>query len=167
MSAAASRRLQRVEELGHEARARRGDHAALRLWLRLLACTTQIEDEIRRRLRARFGTSLARFDYLAQLHRHGEGLQMKELSRHLMVTRGNVTGLTDELERDGMVTREPSATDGRSWTVRLTARGRREFEAMAREHERWILELFAGLDARAVAQLHAHLGTLRARLMRD
>jgi DNA-binding MarR family transcriptional regulator len=51
--------------------------------------------------------------------------------------------------------------------VRLTARGRREFEAMAREHERWILELFAGLDARAVAQLHAHLGTLRARLMRD
>jgi DNA-binding MarR family transcriptional regulator len=151
-------------QLGHEARAKSGDHAALKLWLRMLSCVTEIEAEIRRRLRERFGISLARFDYLAQLHRHKEGLKMRDLSRCLMVTGGNVTALTDELETDGLVARESSPTDRRAWIVRLTPEGRRGFEAMAREHEQWILELFAALDARALQQLHQHLGALRAHL---
>jgi DNA-binding MarR family transcriptional regulator len=149
-------------QLGHEARAQSGDHAALKLWLRMLSSVTEIEAEIRRRLRERFDISLARFDYLAQLHRHPKGLKMRDLSRYLMVTGGNVTALTDELEREGMVVRESSPTDRRSWIVWLTPAGRRSFEAMADEHEQWILALFAGLDARAVQQLYQHLGTLRA-----
>jgi len=148
-------------QLGHEARARSGDHAALKLWLRMLSCVTEIEAEIRRRLRERFGITLARFDYLAQLHRHKDGLKMRDLSRYLMVTGGNVTALTDELETDGLVVRANSPSDRRAWIVRLTPEGRRGFEAMAREHEQWILELFAALDARAVQQLHQHLGALR------
>ena len=156
--------LHQARGLGHEARAELGDHAALKLWLRLLACSTQIEDEIRRRLRLRFGTSLPRFDYLAQLHRWPEGLKMKELSRCLMVTGGNITGLTDELERDGLVLRESSPTDRRSWIVRLTSAGRSSFEAMAAEHELWILELFGGLDTKAVQQLYNQLGTLRVQI---
>lgn len=168
MKADVSRRhLDAADELGHEARADAGDHAALRLWLRMLACTTQIEDEIRRRLRARFGISLARFDYLAQLHRSPEGLTMKALSRCLMVTGGNVTGLTDELEREGLVAREASPTDRRSWIVKLTPAGRTGFEAMAAEHEQWILELFGGLDAKAIGQLHAQLGALRVHLVQQ
>ena len=150
--------------LGHEARAVGADHAALKLWLRLLACTTQVEDEIRRRLRQRFGISLPRFDYLAQLYRWPEGLKMGELSRCLMVTGGNVTGLTDELEREGLVRREPSATDRRSWTVRLTEQGRDGFEPMAQAHEQWILELFGGLGAADIQQLHQQLGALRSLL---
>ncbi len=150
-----------AHSLGHEARALGGDHAALRLWLRLLACTTQVEDEIRRRLRLRFGISLPRFDYLAQLYRWPDGLKMKDLSRCLMVTGGNITGLTDELARERLVQREPSTTDRRSWTVRLTPQGRSSFEAMAREHEQWILELFGGLSAADMQQLHQHLGALR------
>jgi len=148
-------------QLGHEARVQTGDHAALKLWLRMLSCVTEIEAEIRRRLRESFGISLARFDYLAQLHRHPDGLKMRDLSRYLMVTGGNVTALTDDLERDGLVTRESSPTDRRSWIVHLTPQGRRGFEAMAREHERWVVELFSSLDARAVQQLHQHLGALR------
>ncbi|MFL6660558.1 MAG: MarR family winged helix-turn-helix transcriptional regulator [Rhizobacter sp.] len=148
-------------QLGLEARAQTGDHAALKLWLRMLSCVTEIEAEIRRRLRERFGISLARFDYLAQLHRHPDGLKMRDLSRCLMVTGGNVTTLTDELERDGLVVRESSPTDRRSWIVRLTPQGRYGFEAMAQEHERWVVELFSGLDVRAVQQLHQHLGALR------
>jgi len=158
--------LARADQLGHEARAAGDDHAALKLWLRLLATTTQVETEIRRRLRERFGISLPRFDYLAQLHRAPEGLKMKELSRQLMVTGGNVTGLTDELEREGLVERIDSPTDRRSWIVRLTPAGRSGFEAMAAEHEQWVLDLFAGLDARAVQQLHSHLGVLRVHLTR-
>ncbi len=131
-----------------------------------LACTTQIEDEIRRRLRAAFGVSLARFDYLAQLYRH-EGLRMRELSRFLMVTGGNVTGLTDELEREGLVSRESVEGDRRAWIVRLTPQGRRSFEAMARQHEEWILELFDGMDAAAMRRLYTQLGELRVRLVHN
>ena len=156
-------RLRDARKLGHEARVRESDHAALKLWLRLLACTTEIEDEVRRRLRARYGVSLARFDYLAQLYRH-DGLMMRDLSRHLMVTGGNVTGLTDELTREGLVQREHSDIDRRSFIVRLTPQGRRSFEAMAKQHEQWIVEVFGGLDAAAMQRLYTHLGELRVRL---
>ena len=157
--------LQQADGLGPEARAQSHDHAALKLWLRLLACTMQIESEIRRRLRARFGTSLARFDYMAQLHRHRDGLKMKALSRLLMVTGGNVTGLTDELEREALVLRFNDLADRRAWLVRLTPKGRRLFEAMAREHEAWIVELLGGLGDAATQQLHEALGGLRVQLL--
>jgi DNA-binding MarR family transcriptional regulator len=159
--------LSDAQQLGLEGRARSGDHAKLKLWLRMLSCTTQVEAEIRRRLRARFGITLARFDYLAQLYRNPDGLKMRELSRYLMVTGGNVTGLTDDLERDGLVAREGSPTDRRAWIVRLTPTGRRGFESMAREHEEWILELFAGLGDTVVKQLHGELGKLRVQLVRN
>jgi len=159
--------LSDAEELGHEARARTEDHAALKLWLRMLASTTQIEAEIRRRLRERFGISLARFDYMAQLYRHKEGLKMRVLSRYLMVTGGNVTGLTDELEREGAVARAPSPEDRRAWIVSLTPKGRSGFEAMAKEHEQWILEMFSGLDMKTMKQMHAYLGQLRVHIMRS
>jgi DNA-binding MarR family transcriptional regulator len=153
-------------ELGHEARALASDHAALRLWLRMLSCTTQIETEIRRRLRRSFGVTLARFDYMAQLHRRPEGLKMSELSSRLMVTGGNVTGLTDELQRDGLVVRASHATDRRAWILRLTAKGRRSFESMARAHEQWVVELLGALDGERLGQLYALLGELRSHLAR-
>ena len=157
--------LSDAQELGHEARAGTGDHAVLKLWLRMLASTTQIEAEIRKRLRERFDITLARFDYMAQLFRYREGLKMRVLSRYLMVTGGNVTGLTDELEREGVVQRSPSPEDRRAWIVSLTPKGRRSFEAMAKAHEEWLLELFAGLDEKAVQQLYAQLGALRVHLV--
>ncbi len=159
--------LNDADELGHEARSHGGDHAALKLWLRMLACTTQIEDEIRKRLRMRFDISLPRFDYMAQLYRQPEGLKMSELSRFLMVTGGNVTGVTDELEREGLVSRINNPHDRRAWIVCLTAKGRDTFEAMAEEHEQWILELFAGLPANTVQQLYSQLGNLRVQLVRQ
>jgi DNA-binding MarR family transcriptional regulator len=157
--------LNAADELGYEARSARGDHAALKLWLRMLSCTNQIEAEIRRRLRVRFDTSLPRFDYMAQLYRAPEGLRMKDLSSHLMVTGANVTGVTDELERDGLVQRLSSPTDRRSWIVCLTAQGRQQFETMAQEHEQWILELFSCLNAPALAQTYQQLGALRVHVL--
>ena len=157
--------LRDAQELGHEARAGSGDHAALKLWLRMLATTTHIEAEIRRRLREQFGISLARFDYMAQLFRYKDGLQMRAQSRYLMVTGGNVTGLTDELERDGLVAREANPDDRRAWIVRLTPKGRRAFESMAQQHEQWILEMFVGLDPKTVQQLYTQLGALRVQLV--
>ncbi len=159
--------LSAAQELGHEARAGRDDHAVLRLWLRMLACTTQIEAEIRKRLREKFSMSLARFDYMAQLYRYRDGLKMRALSKYLMVTGGNITGLTDELERDGLVVREASPEDRRTYIVRLTDKGLSSFEAMAKQHEQWLLELFSGIDSKTVQQLHHHLGALRVHLVNN
>lgn len=145
-----------------ETRAARTDHAALRLWLRLFTCSLMVERRIRAALRERFGTTLARFDYLAQLERAPEGLRMRELSQRLMVTGGNVTGLTRELASEGLVERRGVAGDRRAQVVRLTPKGRRAFDAMAVEHERWVVRLFAGLKAEERERLQALLGRLKA-----
>src|SRR5215467_3699538 len=128
-----------------ETRAQKGDHQALRLWLRLLSCTVRIEKQIRIGLRREFSTTLPRFDLMAQLERSG-GLRMNELSQRLMVSGGNVTGITDQLEREGLVVRTPYPGDRRAYTVKLTATGLKRFREMAARHEQWIVELLGGLS---------------------
>ena len=69
----------------------------LRLWLRLLTCTTLIEGEVRKRLRARFDVTLPRFDLMAQLDKAPEGLTLSDLSKRMMVSNGNLTALVERL----------------------------------------------------------------------
>ena len=153
-----------AEPMDLETRASADDHQALRLWLRLLSCTTRVEDQIRQRLRQDFGTTLPRFDLLAQLERHPDGLTMRELSKRLMVTGGNVTGITDQLEAEGLVLRETRADDRRSFIVKLTPQGRRQFKRMASTHEGWIVELFAGWTPAQKTQVHDLLAQLKTHL---
>src|SRR5262245_58454282 len=77
----------------------------LRLWLGLLRASRTIEGELRARLREEFATTLPKFDVMAALARKGAGMTMTELSRWLMVSNGNVTGIFDRLEAEGMVVR--------------------------------------------------------------
>ncbi|WP_245983310.1 MarR family winged helix-turn-helix transcriptional regulator [Trinickia fusca] len=140
-------------------------HASLRLWLRLLTTTNLVQTELRRRLRAEFGTTLPRFDYMAQLERHPEGLKMSEISRRLMVTGGNVTGLTDQLEQEGLVSRDLDPNDRRAYSVRLTPEGRALFDKMARAHEQWVVELFGGLGLDDKSKMHLRLGKLKTYLL--
>jgi len=137
------------------------DKVQLRLWLRLLTCANPVEREVRSRLRARFGITLPRFDLLAQLDRAPDGLTMGELSERLMVSNGNVTGLTDRLVAEGLVRRTPAAHDRRTQTVRLTTAGKAAFDAMTPVHEGWIDELFGDLDGEDMAALHDLLGRLK------
>jgi DNA-binding MarR family transcriptional regulator len=153
--------------IGLEARSVLADHLDVRVWLRLLACSAQIEHAIRARLRQHFGTTLPRFDYLAQLERHPDGLRMSALSSYMMVTGGNVTGLTDQLVADGWVQREADTDDGRAWRVRLTPKGRREFAAMAAQHEGWLAELLHGFALSDKALLFEQLGRLRLHLAQN
>src|SRR5207248_9364253 len=101
-----------------ESRVRDAHHDALRLWLRLFTCSTLVERAIRVRLRREFNTTLPRFDLLAQLERSPEGLKMGELSKRLMVTGGNITGLTDQLVKEGLVRRQPISGDRRAFAVK-------------------------------------------------
>ncbi len=133
--------------------ARSDDHRALRIWLRLLTCTQMIERVVRSRLREQFGTTLPRFDLLAQLERHPEGLKMNALSRLLMVTGGNVTAIVDQLAKEGLLERLDEPADRRAWLVRLTSAGRKSFAEMARAHEEWVVELLAGLSRREHEEL--------------
>jgi DNA-binding MarR family transcriptional regulator len=140
-------------------------HMSLRLWLRLLTTTNLVQAELRRRLRAEFDTTLPRFDYMAQLERHPDGLKMNEISRRLMVTGGNVTGLTDQLEKEGLVVRDMDPNDRRSFTVRLTPSGRALFDKMAQAHEQWVVELFGGLGLDDKTKVHQRLGKLKSHLL--
>lgn len=152
--------------IGREARAQSTDHGTVKLWLRLLSCSAQVEQEIRTRLRQRFDTTLPRFDYLAQLERHPEGLRMNVLSRYLMVTGGNVTGLTDQLVGEGWVQRAPDSSDRRSMIVKLTAAGRKQFLLMAKAHEAWLVELLDGFGIDQRDALYDLLGQFRVHLVR-
>ena len=145
----------------HESRLSDAHHESLRLWLRLLTCTTLIEQRVRARLRDRFAISLPRFDLMAQLERNPQGLRMGELSRRLMVTGGNVTGITDQLVAEGLVRREPIAGDRRAYAVQLTPKGKRAFDTMAAEHERWVEELLSGLTRAERERLYTLLGRLK------
>ena len=136
-------------------------HASLRVWLQLLTCTALIERHVRERLRERFDITLPRFDMMAQLDREPKGLKMSELSRRLMVTGGNVTGLTDQLVAEGLVARRGIPGDRRAYNVRLTPKGKRQFEAMAAEHEAWIVALFEGLPAGDREALRESLARLK------
>ncbi len=147
-----------------ESRVDAGDHQALKLWLRLLACTTRVESTIRNRLRSEFGTTLPRFDLLAQLERESAGLTMGELSARMMVTGGNVTGIVDQLEAEGLVVRNEHPGDRRAYRVQLTAAGRRQFRRMAAVHEGWVVELLDGWSPAQKAQVHELLATLKRHL---
>ena len=142
--------------------ARSGDHSALRIWLRLLTCTQLIERRVRSGLREDFGTTLPRFDLMAQLERHREGLKMNELSRLLMVTGGNITAIVDQLEKEGLVERLDEPDDRRAFCIRLTKSGEKGFAEMARAHEQWVVELLAGLTGRERGELLKLLAKLKS-----
>jgi DNA-binding MarR family transcriptional regulator len=151
-------------QLDAETRIHDDHHLSVRLWLRLLACTNRIEGVVRQKLQADFQTTLPRFDLLAQLERAPQGLRMSELSQRLMVTGGNVTGITDGLEKEGLVVRESDPSDRRAFKVRLTPEGQRQFGRMAAEHEQWVISLFKQMSLKRKNQLAELLGELKSQI---
>lgn len=149
-----------------EARLHSNHPQALRLWLRMLTCTQLIEKKVRTGLRDEFGTTLPRFDLMAQLEREPEGMKMNQLSRRMMVTGGNITAVTDQLVKEGLLERINLPNDRRAWLVRLTPTGRSLFKKMAKRHEAWIADAFASLDPPQVEQLHAWLGQIKQHSVR-
>ena len=134
---------------------------ALRRWLRLLTCTQLVEKQVRNHLREQFDTTLPRFDLMAQLQRNPDGLKMNELSRRMMVTGGNVTGITDQLVAEGLVERLEVDGDRRAYRVRLTLQGRETFDDMAKQHEGWIVASFDVLTGKEMDALYKLLGKVK------
>lgn len=137
---------EKIVPLDHESRLVEDDHHSIRLWLRLLTCTNMIEAALRTRLREEFGTTLPRFDFMAQLARASAGLTMGELSKQMMVSGGNVSGIANQLENEGVIHRAPLPNNRRTFCVKLTDEGKARFAEMARAHEEWVIELLGGLS---------------------
>src|SRR5215813_8452561 len=117
--------------LDSETKAVESDHGdELRLWLRLLACTTLIEGTVRSRLRERFDVTLPRFDLMAQLDRAPDGMTLSDVSKRMMVSNGNVTGLVERLVESGHLDRRRAA-----------------------EHETWIADICSDLTPKDVREL--------------
>ena len=139
----------------------------LRLWLRLLRSSRAIEAQLRERLRTKFSITLPQFDVMATLARNDEGMTMTELSRQLMVSNGNVTGIIDRLVADKIVLRQAPSSDRRSFIVRLTPKGASQFSVIARAHEGWIDEMlveFGAAEAELITdQLDRLVRCVRAR----
>jgi DNA-binding MarR family transcriptional regulator len=136
-------------------------HLRLRLWVRLLRAVRPIEAELRRRLGREFGVTLPKFDVMAALARRESGMTMTEVSRQLMVSNGNVTGIVDRLVAEGLVARIANEEDRRATFVRLTRKGLKLFEAMAAAHERWVDEILGAFSDERSEAMVALLDILR------
>jgi DNA-binding MarR family transcriptional regulator len=136
----------------------------LRLWIRILRAARAIEAEVRDRLRVNFDVTLPQFDVMAALERKPDGMTMTELSRFLMVSNGNVTGIIDRLVADKLVVRQAPANDRRAIIVKLTPRGLKDFLAMAKAHQGWVDNLLSEFDAAEAEALIHHLDGLSGRI---
>jgi DNA-binding MarR family transcriptional regulator len=136
----------------------------LRLWIRILRAARAIEAEVRERLRVNFDVTLPQFDVMAALERKPDGMTMTELSRFLMVSNGNVTGIIDRLVADRLVVRQAPPNDRRAIIVKLTPRGLKDFTAMAKAHQGWVHNLLSEFDATEAETLIAHLDGLSGRI---
>lgn len=134
----------------------------LRLWIRLLRASRTIEAELRERLKKEFDTTLPRFDVMAALYRSPEGMLMSDLSRFLLVSNGNVTGIVDRLVSEGLVTRARRNGDRRTSMVRLTDEGSRSFAAIAAAHENWVGELLGTVSEDEARRLTGMLKSFRS-----
>ncbi|CAN7462915.1 MarR family transcriptional regulator [Phenylobacterium sp. LjRoot225] len=134
----------------------------VRAWLRLLSCSTVVEKRLRRRFIEQFDTTLPRFDVLATLERHPDGVTMGELSRALLVSNGNVTTMVRQLESAGLISSRPAAEDRRSSIVALTEQGRTHFAELAEAHHAWIHGMFAGMTRADLDALYGLLAKLKS-----
>lgn len=118
----------------------------LRLWLQMLKAVRHVEASLREKLREGYDTTLPRFDVLAALHAMPEGMKMSELSQHLVVSNGNVTGVVDRLVADGLAERQIMENDRRAFLVRITEKGRILMDDMTEEHRQWINKMFENVS---------------------
>ena len=144
-----------------ETRLHEDDHHSIKLWLRLLTCSNLIEYTLRTALREEFDTTLPRFDFMAQLEREPKGITMGELSKRMMVSGGNISGIATQLVNEGLVDRSSLPEDRRTFIVKLTAKGLRVFFDMAERHEEWVISMLGQLPVRDVDQLMELLGEVK------
>jgi len=136
------------------------------VWVRLLSCTNVILHHLRRNLKESFALTLPRFDLLAQVARPPLGPSLSELSRKLLVTKGNITDIVARLEAVELIERRRDDADGRIQYVFLTPEGRKLLDDILPVHDKWIKDLMQELSREELETLYNALGVLKAALKR-
>lgn len=139
----------------------------IRVWLRLLSCSTAIEKRLRRLLVEDHDTTLPRFDVMATLDRKPEGQSMGELSRALLVSNGNVTAIIRQLEQQELVVSRPDPQDRRSSIVALSPKGKNAFDELAAAHHALVHRVFRHFPQDKQKQLFELLADLRRSINMD
>ncbi|NEN74728.1 MarR family transcriptional regulator [Pelistega sp. NLN82] len=147
-----------------ETRLKTDSSEGLKLWLCLHACNNQVENYIREQLYLRYKTTLPRFDFMAQLAGHKSGIKMGELSARMMVSNGNITTIATQLEKEALIERIINTQDRRSALIRLTPKGVKQYNKMAKSYEQWLEEAFSLLSPTNMAKLQKSLVLLKKAL---
>ena len=137
------------------------DTKKLGLWVRLVANSNIIEKEIRNLFRSEFNVTLPRFDLMSTLYREQNGLTMGELSKRMLVSNGNVTGIVERLQKEGLVKRWVLPTDRRIYSVGLTPKGRADFKVLADRHKEWIDDILDGMTEEELTPMVTMMDSLR------
>jgi DNA-binding MarR family transcriptional regulator len=135
---------------------------SMRTHLRIATCYNLLMREARQTIAQRWQLTLPQFDVLAELARaDAGGFTFVELSRLLLVTSGNLTGIVDRLQEQRLVERRPDAKDRRVIRVALTEKGRRVTDEVLPAHAADIEEILSFMPRTALTQLSELLGRLR------
>lgn len=145
-------------------RAQKSNSLELRIWLRLLGCTNIISRHLRHNLKNLHSLTLPRFDLLAQVGRAPLGPSLGELSRRLLVTKGNVTDIVARLEAEKLIERRRDETDGRIQYAFLTDAGNELLSEILPAHEQWLRDLLRGMSRQDMSTLYEALGILATAL---
>ena len=110
-----------------------------------------------------YGLTHAQFDIIATLG-NTPGMSYKELGERTLITKGTLTGVIERLETKGLVLRERSSDDKRSFFVRLTREGEAVFRDVFPKVVAHGKQLFAGFSDAEFDELDGQLRKLRERI---
>jgi len=135
-------------------------YSAIRTIIELTRCFDLLDDVMSRHF-ARFGLSQPKFNALMQLRNAGEcGLSLSELGERMLVSRANITGLIDRLERDDLVIREVDSRDRRVFRARLTNKSLHLIKHILPLHGEFTREVMSGLTGEEKENLSSLLQKL-------
>jgi len=125
-----------------------GDQKHLKLWVRMLASSTRVVQILNKRMKEHTPLTLAKFDVLVAIDRAPGGvITMSELSRMLLVSNANTTGMVSRLMKDNLVEKWALPTDRRVYSVAMTSEGRKTLKHAIAIHKEWVDELLGGIEA--------------------
>lgn len=116
---------------------------------------------------AKFGVTTAQYDILAILKYSERKLTQSDLGINRVVSRSNITGILDRLERIGMAKREGSADDRRVKYISITKKGLDLIEKVESKYFDNVKKLVWFLDEKDKKELVEILGRLERGLKRS
>ena len=129
----------RVREAAAEL-APEADLEAMALFLSVLRVANGMQQDVETTVHRPSGTTWAAFRILFTVLHAGPTSPL-ELARLFSVSKASISSVVDTLERNGLVRREPSPTDGRSVMIVITGRGERVagelFQRQNRREAEW------------------------------